>query len=60
MFICLGKISTIDRDDIKDNAEILFADTPVIIDIASESDKLKWAQSTWAGMLKFVIIKSCI
>jgi len=34
---------------VEDEAEILLADVPVIIDVAQSAKRLQWAASTWAG-----------
>lgn len=39
-----------DEENIIENAEVLFADNPVIMNVAFNARKLKWAASTWAGV----------
>ncbi|KAL4228304.1 hypothetical protein ACF0H5_013735 [Mactra antiquata] len=49
-----GKMSEVNKQQIENDAEILFADVPVIIDVAYSAKKLKWAASTWAGVEKLI------
>lgn len=44
------ELSESDRNNINENAEILVADSPVLIDVLYTAKKLKWAACTWAGM----------
>lgn len=45
-----GKCSDKDKTTINTRAEVLLADVPVILDVFYTAKKLKWAQSTWAGV----------
>ena len=42
-------LSPKDKTYIEDTAEVLLADSPVILDVIHSAKKLKWAASTWAG-----------
>ncbi|XP_021345665.1 uncharacterized protein LOC110445397, partial [Mizuhopecten yessoensis] len=43
-------LSDEDWADLRDNAEVLFADVPIIKSALFTSPRLKWAHSTWAGV----------
>ncbi|XP_060574689.1 glyoxylate/hydroxypyruvate reductase A-like [Ruditapes philippinarum] len=51
---CNFILTASDKSNIEENAEILLADTPVIIDLAGKAKKLKWAASTWAGVERLI------
>ena len=46
-----GEISQQDEKLVLDSAEVLFADLPFIAKYIYKADKLKWAHSTWAGIV---------
>ena len=43
-----------------DSAEVLFADLPFISKYIYKADKLKWAHSTWAGIIFLFYYVACI
>lgn len=47
-----GGVQAETKKAIEDNAEILLADVPVILQVAYSAKKLCWAASTWAGKNK--------
>ncbi|XP_033745111.1 glyoxylate/hydroxypyruvate reductase A-like isoform X2 [Pecten maximus] len=51
--LCIQSEDTLSEEDwtdLRDNAEVLFADVPIIKSALFLSSKLKWAHSTWAGV----------
>ncbi|KAL5013596.1 hypothetical protein ScPMuIL_007866 [Solemya velum] len=50
-----GSLSQTSREQINADAEILLADgVPVVTAIMQEENKLRWVQSTWAGVEKII------
>ncbi|XP_069141970.1 glyoxylate/hydroxypyruvate reductase B-like [Argopecten irradians] len=49
-------LSDEDWSDLRGNADILLADLPIIKSALFTSTKLKWAQSTWAGVESLITV----